>query len=342
MTRTLPFIRNSTYGLTTMIFFYIQLHLILQFIVGKGTLLDAVIALVALKAGELIHEKCDFGSFLLWLALAVISTWLVYLQPGFASFLGSFIFGLSMMKVRDRFYRKADRRIKIWSRAIGFLLAPLFNQVIYLVATCLLGLLGAILFIMKDSAVVSPIPWTYRRIQTKENILVYTTMFLHHTHYFIYAYSIPLLFARTSTIPFMLYGLMFYVGWAAYNAYEKIIKPGWGWFIIGHILALGALLALTFVQNPFAVLLLWFITGLGGGTVYMLHSLIPVENDKSWNEMRIAEANGHFLGILFWGILVLYSVESTFLASVSVIILMIALSIFAARRGRLYVSHQNI
>ncbi len=342
MTKTLPLIRNITYGLATMIFFYIQLHLILQFIARKGTLVDAVIALVALKIGELIHEKCDFGPFPLWLILAVVSSWLVYLQPSIISFLGCLVFGVSMMKVRDRFYRKADRRIKIWSRAAGFLLAPLSNQAVYFLVVSLLAFLGIILFVMKDAAVAIPTPWTYRTIQTKKNMAVYMTMFLHHTHYFIYAYSIPLLLAHTSTIPFVLYGLMFYIGWAAYNAYEKIIKPGWGWFIFGHILALGALLALAFVQNPIVALLLWFVTGLGGGTVYMLHSLVPVENDKSWNEMRIAEAGGHFMGILFWGILVFYSLKSTFLASVGVILVLTTVSVFAAKRGRSHVLSQNI
>ncbi|MCK6076578.1 hypothetical protein [Paenibacillus silvae] len=298
------------YGLLTVLFFYTQLHIALVFAWDHSiTLVVLVLNLLCLKLGEAVHEVFDGGNPFIWLVGALIAAIVLFNFPSF--FPAFFVFGLFMMKVRDAAAKQSSRGVKIFARAIGFVCAPIHSALIYhIYLACVFGVCFYFVKQIKmDRA------WVRYKITIEENKPVYFTMLTHHAHYFIYAYSIPWLFSVQTNLSFVWMGVVFYVGWAAYNAYEKLVTPSWGLFIVGHIIAGGALIGLFFSSSLVSVMFWWFVTGLGGGTVYMLHSLLKTKNSKSSRELRIAEGIGHVFGIACWGAISLfYSMEYTFLA----------------------------
>lgn len=295
------------YFLLTVLFFYTQLHLAIQFAWNQSiSLLTLVLALLCLKSGEALHEFFDGGRLWIWTLLAASSSAVIVLWPELVPFF--FLFGLSMMKVRSTVARYSNKKVKVAARTVGFLVAPLSSVKIYLIY---IGVLFAsCLLYQKLSRQKQQFQCYFPKIRS--NFSVYWTMGLHHAHYFAYAYTIPYLFAANTDVPYWLVGLIFYIGWAAYNAYEWFLKPAWNYFILGHILALGALIGLYYSSGVFGISFWWFITGLGGGTVYMLHSFLKEKGVRASREILIAEGFGHVSGILIWGLTSLFmSLEFT-------------------------------
>ncbi|PSR24742.1 MAG: hypothetical protein C7B47_14115 [Sulfobacillus thermosulfidooxidans] len=256
--------------------------------------------------GEAGHEFFDGGDIRLWIVAASISAPLIILNPGLWPLFC--LFGLSMMKIRDTTALFSTRRVKIWARLVGFVIAP-FSSALVVIAGTLLIFVDAFTALYRFQHSKFRFYW----MRNRRNYKAYLTMTIHHIHYFAYAYSIPILFAATGHLSNSLMGLTFYVGWAAYNAYEKLVKPRWIWFIVGHVVALVALIGLTDSRHLSAIFLWWFLTGLGGGSVYMLHSLVPESGSTVARDMRIAEGLGHTAGILLWGFVALrIGVRATF------------------------------
>jgi hypothetical protein len=140
------------------------------------------------------------------------------------------------------------------------------------------------------------------------------SMLLHHCHYFTYAYSIPVIYSIKTSLKRPFAGIMFFVGWIAYNAYEKYLKPNRLNFVIGHAILSASLFLLYFSSSITSITFLWFLTGLGGGTVYMLKHSIPQINTGNVKDLRIFEGFGHVLGLLIWGIAIIhFKAECTFI-----------------------------
>ncbi|MCX7569337.1 hypothetical protein OS242_05140 [Tumebacillus sp. DT12] len=310
------------YFLVTLLFFYVQLHMVIQFAwLGHITLLALFLNLLCFKLGELAHELFDGGPAPLWIVLAAGSAILSATMPDLSVLY--FVFGLAMMKIRVELSAYSARSVKLSSRALGFILAPLFHPVvfeIFVVATFALCLLH-IKHIKTNEA--PRLHW----FTLPENKRVYWTMGVHHAHYFIYCYSIPISFAAWSDLPMWSMGLVFYVGWAAYNAYEKWLRPSWPAFIIGHFIGALSLIGLYYAEALSPLLFWWFMTGLGGGTVFMLHRLVPRPADVVDRELSITEGFGHVFGVAVWGLLIFtVSPESPYLAGA----ILAALSMFIA------------
>ncbi len=334
LTRFGRILRVLLYALCTALFFYVQLRVVLQFLAGSGSLTHVLIGLFAVKLGEAAHEKIGGGWFPVWLSLLSGSSFVLLLSTGPIHYGAYFLFALSAMKVRDTFFFSLDRRVKVWSRAIGFVLAPFTNTMVYATAVLVILLLGLVLLVRKDSDAVKPNPWVYRTVLVRHNLPVYYAMFLHHCHYFAYAYSIPLILAADSSIPLALYGAIFYVGWVAYNAYERFLRPSWKWFILGHLLSLGALAGLyLFPSKEYLTVLFWLLTGLGSGTVYMIPSLVLAPGRHVTTDLRIAEIYGHLVGLACWSLLVVQAPAHTFLASAAILVLLLGLSFYVAGKG---------
>ncbi|WP_027410594.1 hypothetical protein [Anoxybacteroides tepidamans] len=316
------------YFLLTVLFFYTQLHIAIEFAWQKSISLSTLIlALLFLKIGEAFHEFFDAGSIRMWILMAAFASIVIIFNPHYLFF---FIFGLSMMKVRSTVAKYSSKKVKIVARTLGFLVAPLSSKTIYLsyviilfVACLLYRDLGQIKLKLKLY-----VP------KIKVNFPVYWTMGLHHAHYFAYAYTIPYLFSIRTDIPYWLMGLIFYIGWAAYNAYEWFLKPKWRYFMFGHIIALIALVGLYYSNNDIGISFWWFMTGLGGGTVYMLHSFLIDQEKSSSREMLIAEGIGHVSGILAWGLTSLFlSLEYTLIVGAILAFATTAMAIYSKNKS---------
>ena len=137
-------------------------------------------------------------------------------------------------------------------------------------------------------------------LQPSSPSVLEATMVLHQAHYFSYCYAIPLLVARNDLggMPFV--GLWFAVGWISYLSAEALWRrfPPYRVFVIGH-LCLVLLLGLLAVLNslPWAVVVIWALSGLGGGSVYCLtimHKAVGLRHER----LERAEDAGHVLGVV--------------------------------------------
>ncbi|APT75183.1 hypothetical protein XO10_01390 [Marinitoga sp. 1135] len=296
------------YFISSMLFFYTQLHIVIEYLMfSKINFVEIWLCLILFKIGELIHEFIDIEyNDIFSILIIIISIGLIKFStiPIFYFFF-SFIF----MKIRSNISEYSSKKVKIIGRAIGFILSPFYNSLIYLLCVILTSVICLLTTELETTKRLK-----INKINNKENSIIYLLMALHHTHYFVYAYSIPIFFFQKNILPIEITGLIFYLGWAAYNAYEKIIKPAWNWFIIGHILAAFSLIILYMTNVLFFTIIAWFMTGLGGGTVYMLHSLVYKKNNNTKKDMLIAEGFGHLIGIILWGIIyLLKGVNANFL-----------------------------
>lgn len=95
--------------------------------------------------------------------------------------------------------------------------------------------------------------------------------FFHHAHYFAYCYTFWYLAPSLISI---WTGVWFLLGWVGYFVTERLWRERHRRFsraviAAGHLVAAAALLALPHMA-PVGVLTAWFVTGVGGGTAYML------------------------------------------------------------------------
>ncbi len=117
------------------------------------------------------------------------------------------------------------------------------------------------------------------------------TEFQHHSHYFCYAYTF---WRIMNGVPPVAVGLLFALGWLAYFAAEITIgsRRSFSPSVVaaGHLLVAASLLGMLASSQPAWVMLMWFLTGVGGGTAYMLG-----QGPQARNRER-AEDSGHVAG----------------------------------------------
>lgn len=125
------------------------------------------------------------------------------------------------------------------------------------------------------------------------------TMFVHQTHYFSYAYAIPVLVARPELGGFGAIGFWFACGWISYLSAEALWRrfsprPV---FIIGHVSLAAILVSLTLTSAaPVWVVTFWILSGFGGGTVYCL-TLLHRQSGGAPERLERAEDAGHLVGV---------------------------------------------
>ena len=301
------------YSVYTYVFFSAQLRLVLDaFCWNKYSPLSVAVILLSFKLGEFVNEAVDIDSPKNYSVVSCIALIGFSFFPSITvkCFL-MFLFGFSAMKIRDGLAQRTDRRMKFAARAAGFIASPLvslpIDGLILVVPTLLL------LSITLDSNLFKTKRLRLRWFVARQNVTSTASMGIHHFHYFAYAYSIPYMYEKYGNVDFVWYGLLFYVGWAAYNAYERLIVPDWKWIAIGHAVAGIALIQLSHATDFLSISFYWFITGLGGGTVYMLNSVRPDKGQQTLHDLKLAEGIGHVAGIGAWGAILKYaSLPTTF------------------------------
>ncbi len=221
---------------------------------------------------------------------------------------------------------KASTLLKRTIRIVGFATAGFTTLPLYTGITAL-ALVMSLTLIWKTKS------YSYRlapKADLKFSPLA-AIMVIHQTHYFTYAYLLPLLFAGIFGLNEFLIGPAFIVGWISYASVETIVsqKNLVKVFIIGHLIVTASLVILALhYQDIFTVLVAWFVSGLGGGTVFCLTRLNRVAGT-----VRVAmepwEDIGHVVGVIV--ALVVYilsmSLQLIFLTAASAALLA-AISIF--------------
>jgi hypothetical protein len=314
---------TAFYCLGSVIFFYVQLHTIVRYLDHQFPLLAVVLGLTCLKLGELVHEKVDTAGLWLWLPAVAILSPLTLVGASVLTPLIFFLFGLSMMKLRDSVLAYVPARCKIPARAAGFVLAPWFFAPVFacvLAAVTMLGICAAVQCPeLRGFSVVA-----LRRVASRENRAGYRGISLHHAHYFAYAYIVPVALVRAS-LPVAWVGVAFVCGWVVYNAYDKLVTPSWTLVAVGHVTVACALVGLYFGHNSVPLtLLMWFLTGLGGGVVFMMKQLLPSHPPTLKADLRISEIYGDVAGMVIWGGLLLWRPWYAFLAGAAIALVIAA------------------
>jgi hypothetical protein len=136
---------------------------------------------------------------------------------------------------------------------------------------------------------------TRERIEPKLRLALLFMEFLHHAHYFMYCY----VFWRLIPLAHGLVGAAFIVGWLAYFFLERFHQSHRSFsplmIAAGHALAAGAIFGMSQTSDVLVMLLLWFLTGVGGGTAYMMG------NGPQVPERERAEDAGHTVGTVVGG-----------------------------------------
>jgi len=215
-------------------------------------------------------------------------------------------------------------------RIIGFLLAGAASGItltIGVVVTLVVTILALVNIRIESLNAVYP-------KKAKGNRLA-AIMVIHQSHYFSYALWIPLILTYRSGVPIYLIGVCFIIGWLSYIYSERLFgRFNIFWvFIAGHILVAISLIVIgTNIGNLILVLLAWFVSGLGGGSVFSLKRLnktissVPIDLDL-WEDV------GHVSGVLVSIILTLLLTErfyNPFYVSAA-IALLAALAMFLSR-----------
>lgn len=128
---------------------------------------------------------------------------------------------------------------------------------------------------------------------------LWVLMVIHQTHYFVYAYAILYLAFNVSAGSALAAAMAFALGWITYLSAERLWQrfPETTVFIAGHTFLAAALLGLGLTgENSWFSVLLWVLTGFGGGSVYCLVS-ISAKSGLSNDRVENAEDVGHVGGV---------------------------------------------
>lgn len=131
-------------------------------------------------------------------------------------------------------------------------------------------------------------------------------MIFHQLHYFLYAHitlaAMSLLLSRIGAMGIVYAALLFCGTWATYMSVEPIVSrltnrilPV---FYAGHIGISILLFVMHDVTSVPLFIVLWLVTGFGGGVVYTIAAEAKATGSFQKDSMTIAENIGHTLGLL--------------------------------------------
>lgn len=208
-----------------------------------------------------------------------------------------FLLSAVIQSVRSGLKSDGNRLLKRVFRVGGFALAPLAS----ITPSAILVLSSIVAFLALNEYEGNP---GIARMTGQNGFSL--VMIFHQLHYFFYAHitlaAMSLLLSRVSTTGIVYAALLFCGTWVTYMSVEPIVS----WltnrilpvFYAGHI-GIGILLfvmhKVTFVP---LFIVLWLVTGFGGGVVYTISARAKATGSYRKDSMTIAENIGHTLGLL--------------------------------------------
>jgi len=287
-----------TYLFLSFISGFVELGTVIYLIQTDQPLYLIALAGIAYQCGVLFREPFMLSLKQYFLSL-VLSATLVPLIPKSNAFLLISIFFLSVGIQGMRGIASETEHISMFLkrsfRIAGFALSGLMtlNAIPYVIFSTLISTIPIVVY-----AKHRPITKFYFSSKISQLGMV---MAIHQAHYFCYAYLIPATLITSYGITSPYSGLLFCIGWVGYLYAEKIfgLSNLVRTFLIGHALAGSALALIYFTQgyNLLLFLLLWLLTGFGGGTVYCLRKLHSLAIPDS-SDLESSENIGHTIGIV--------------------------------------------
>ena len=227
----------------------------------------------------------------------------------FPVFSGKALFGITcallaclsavIQSVRSDLKSDGNRLLKRLFRVGGFVVSPVaaFLPAITLVAVSVFALVAAVRHYSGEAGMT--------RMTLQKGFS--TVMICHQLHYFFYAHiTLAAMSLRlTSMLPkwgCVCAALLFCGTWITYMSVEPLVSKRTAGllpvFLVGHV-GIGLLLScMGFVTDLPLFILMWIITGFGGGVVYTISGMAKKADSFDKTSMTIAENIGHTLGLL--------------------------------------------
>ncbi len=178
----------------------------------------------------------------------------------------------------------------------GFLIAGIITTEILIIV------IGIVLLIAVYLAQSTNIDWRdVPPILKPKRSRLSDIMTIHQAHYFSYAYLIPIILITNLAVPAQVIGAFFIIGWISYIYSKQLLGryESTYVFIFGHILVAISLVSIWFFsESLISIAFFWFISGIGGGTVFCIKRLNEREDVSQRVELDIWEDLGHVLGVV--------------------------------------------
>lgn len=226
-------------------------------------------------------------------------------------------------------------------RVAGFVLAAAMPAALAMGLTALTTAVGAALLafaaLQRKREVAAPLGEApMNQVQSR----LFSLMVIHQTHYFVYAYAVIYLAFQLASENVLVAAGAFALGWITYLSAQTLWRrlPDEGVFIFGHTFLAACLLALAMAGTSWAAVVLWVLTGFGGGSVYCL-TAISEKAGLSKDRVERAEDIGHVSGLVLAIALVAgVGIGANGLAFVGACLAAAAATVLLQMRGRLRTS----
>jgi hypothetical protein len=189
-----------------------------------------------------------------------------------------------------------DVRVNGATRQLGYIAGGLLvNQWL---AIALIGVTTVTLLFTNKEALtfVKASAWPKERLRRKLVPLI-VFEFFHSLHYFLYCYFLLAIFWELSQEGQWAVGFFFMLGWVGYLVlYAKVRRYYPRLVIFGHLVNAIAILAMVHTENLIWLVLLWIITGFGGGTNFSVRYGISGSYGGLAEYRELSENIGHALG----------------------------------------------
>jgi len=287
--------KNVVPRLATFVFNFVQLGLAIAY--ARNQRPEAIFLLVAFELGILIDCFWRGGNMRVWSTVGTVAALILLIDARpvtGASFMVSAMavatFSLALKKIRTA--ADALGTVKKRWRAAGYLAAGLFA---WQYAAPLMVTVWLILMLSPVQLRDHGLPEQFRLDRVR--LRAYIVVMFHHVHYFVYAYFLVFLFLREWNVGAIWSGPLFYIGWLGYYVFCDATRHQRALVAGGHVIAGMAVLAMYWARALPMYLLLWAVTGLGGGTIVLLRELAGADNAAIYERFKTWEAFGHVVGV---------------------------------------------
>jgi hypothetical protein len=253
---------------------------------------------LSFEVAILIDRFVNFGTTRLWCAVLVGASTILLVSNNIfpdsfclpVQCVGVALSALSLKKIRT--ITDAAGRLKRYWRAYGYVLAGVFNPIIFM----FVAFIVVALVLLGTAKNHQEMPHAFFRIDHK-NMWAYLCVMLHHWHYFSYAYLVPVVLCNLFGLPTIITGAAFYVGWIGYYLFLKVKRRQALYVSAGHIVASLSVLGLIASNSLPLYLMFWALTGVGGGTIVLLRDATTHGNQELYEHFKTWEAIGHVAGV---------------------------------------------
>lgn len=217
-------------------------------------------------------------------------------------FLGIALLSIALQHARCWVKGRVSTVSKRLARMAGFLLSPVMGCLpIPVLSLCCIAVFWSLQHGKPGESSELNHAACFHEMRTNS---VYHIMLWHQLHYFTYAYGVILVFFY-ATGHALLTMLFFSCTWLTYLMTEPLLHALFPthdnhsnrrYLLIGHVFLLVILLLLPIVRSMAHFVVLWILTGFGGGTVFAITALCKESSGFRKEVLDYTENIGHFSG----------------------------------------------